>query len=312
MATFEEFYFDSSTGANKLRALICVPQGSPRGIVQISHGIAEHIDRYRDFMACLADHGFVAVGNDHLGHGKSFTEPKDMGRFYPEEGWNHVVKDLVALHDLTAARYPGLQYVLFGHSMGSFLVRTYLIDYPDKYDCAILSGTGHQGRLLVGCGCLIAQSIVRRKGYDSDGLKLNKLSMGNYLKKIPHPRTPFDWLSTDPAQVDKYAADPLCGFTAKAGLYADMLGGIRYVTDMANISRMDPTKPVLFLSGSEDPVGEYGKGVQRAFACFQKAGGKDVELKLYPGGRHEMLNEINRQEVCRDILRWLQTKIPQT
>lgn len=226
-----------------------------------------------------------------------------------EDGWNHVVDDLVTLHDITAEQYPGVKYVMFGHSMGSFLVRTYIVDHPDKYDMAIISGTGHQGKLLVGAGNLMAKNIIKKKGYDSDGTKLNDLSMGGYLKKIDDPRTPCDWLSRDAAQVDKYMADELCGFTAKAGLYGDMLKGVKYVTDMANIAKVKPDKPVYFMSGSADPVGDYGKGVKKAYTCFQKAGVKDLSLKLYEGGRHEMLNETNKDQVYQDILTWLYQRV---
>ena len=226
-----------------------------------------------------------------------------------EDSWNHVVDDLVTLHDITAEHFPSVKYVMFGHSMGSFLVRTYIVDHPDKYDMAIISGTGHQGKLLVGAGNLMAKNIIKKKGYDSDGTKLNDLSMDGYLKKIDKPRTPCDWLSRDAAQVDKYMADELCGFTAKAGLYGDMLKGVKYVTDMANIAKVKPDKPVYFMSGSADPVGDYGKGVKKAYTCFQKAGVKDLSLKLYEGGRHEMLNEIHKEQVYQDILNWLYQRV---
>lgn len=309
MVQFEDFYYDSSTGKNQIHALKCTPEGEVRAVVQIAHGIAEHIDRYRDFMAYLADHGFAVVGDDHLGHGKTITSEKDKGVFCPEDGWNCVVKDLVRLHDIVAAQYPGVKYVMFGHSMGSFLVRTYIVDYPGKYDMAIISGTGHQGKLIVGVGNMMAKRTIKKKGYDSDGTKLNDLSMGGYLKRIESPRTPCDWLSRDTLQVDQYMADELCGFTARAGLYGDMLKGVKYVTDMANISKMDPDKPIYFMSGSEDPVGDYGKGVKKAYECFRKAGVRDVSIRLYDGGRHEMLNETNRDEVYQDILDWLNERV---
>lgn len=309
MPKFADFYFDSSTGQNKIHALKCEPDGQVRAVIQIAHGIAEHIDRYRDFMAYLANNGFVVVGNDHLGHGKTITSEKDKGIFFPEDGWNHVVQDLVCLHDIMEAQYPDLKYVMFGHSMGSFLVRTYIVDYPDKYDMAIISGTGHQGKLIVNVGNKMAKKTIKKNGYASDGTKLNDLSMGSYLKKIENPRTPCDWLSRDTAQVDKYMADQLCGFTAKAGLYGDMLQGVKYVTNMSNISKIDPEKPIYFMSGSADPVGDYGKGVKKAYECFQKAGVQDVSMKLYDGGRHEMLNEINQDEVYKDILAWLNKRI---
>ena len=309
MSVFKDIYFDSSNGKNKVRALICVPDGEVRGVVQIAHGIAEHIDRYRDFMEYLADNGFVVAGDDHLGHGKTMTGEEDKGQFSDKDGWNCVVKDLVSLHDLMVTEYPGINYIVFGHSMGSFLMRTYIADYPSKYDMAIISGTGHQGKLLVTAGNIIAQNTIKKKGYDSDGTSLNNLSMGGYQKKIKNPRTDCDWLSRDEAQVDKYVADETCGFTAKAGLYADMLKGVKYVTDMNNIRKIRKDKPVLFISGDMDPVGEYGKGVKKAYGCFKKAGIADVTMKLYPEGRHEMLNELNKDEVYKDILDWISERL---
>ena len=309
MAVFKDVYFDSSNGKNKVRALICVPEGEVKGVIQIAHGIAEHIDRYRDFMEYLAGNGFVVAGDDHLGHGKTMTGEEDKGQFSDKDGWNCVVKDLVSLHDLMVTEYPGINYIVFGHSMGSFLMRTYIADYPSKYDMAIISGTGHQGKLLVTAGNIIAQNTIKKKGYDSDGTSLNNLSMGGYQKKIKNPRTDCDWLSRDEAQVDKYVADETCGFTAKAGLYADMLKGVKYVTDMKNIRKIRKDKPVLFISGDMDPVGEYGKGVKKAYGCFKKAGIADVTMKLYPEGRHEMLNELNKDEVYKDILDWISERL---
>lgn len=280
-----------------------------RAVVQIAHGISEHIGRYRDFMAYLAEHGFAVAGNDHLGHGRSAVREEEKGVFCPQDGWNHVVKDMLQLHERMSREYPGKKYILLGHSMGSFLARTYLADYPEKCDMAILSGTGHQNRMLLRIGNLAAAGILKKKGYGADGTELNKLMMGAYLKRIDSPKTPFDWLSRDDEMNRSYAEDPLCGFTCAAGIYADMLKGIFYVTDMKNISRMKQEVPVLFVSGGEDPVGDYGKGVERAYACFKKAGMKDVTMKLYKNGRHEMLNEVNREEVFAYILSWINERI---
>ena len=309
MSRFEEFYFDSSTGNNRIHALKCIPDGEAKGIVQIAHGIAEHINRYEPFMSFLADNGFIAVGNDHLGHGKSFTSEDEKGFFAEEDGWNYVVKDMVSLHDAMHSEYPDLKYIMFGHSMGSFLTRTYIIDYPSKYDLAILSGTGNQSPLLVFAGCTMADLFAKKSGANSDGKKLNDIAFGSYCSKIDSPRTEFDWLSVNAENVDKYIADPLCGFVAKTGLYRDMMHGIRYITNKNNIQKMDKDKPVYFMSGDADPVGDYGKGVEKAYKLFCNAGLKDVTIRLYPGGRHEMLNEDNKDQVYNDILAWINSKL---
>ena len=309
MPSFQDFYFQSSTGRTSIHALKCVPDGKPRAVVQIAHGIAEHIDRYRPFMEFLAGSGFVVAGNDHLGHGKSIRMPEEQGFFAEKDGWWRVVDDMDKLHDIMSKEYPVLPYVLFGHSMGSFLTRTYLIKHPDKYDAVILSGTGHQSPALVLGGNAAASVMAKLNGAMGDGTKLDSLAFGSYLSKIENPRTKFDWLSRDAEQVDKYIADPLCGFVGKIGLYRDMMQGIKFITDKKNIAQMNKEKPVYFMSGDGDPVGDYGKGVERAYKAFCDAGLHDVFMRLYPGGRHEMLNETNKEQVYQDILNWLNEKI---
>ena len=309
MAVFKSFTYPSSAEGQPIHALACLPQGEVRGVVQIVHGIGEHIGRYRPFMGYLAAQGFAAVGEDHLGHGETAADEAAQGRFYPENGWDHVVRDLLALKEIIAPRYPGAPWILFGHSMGSFLARTMLIDAPECCDLAILSGTGNPGRLLLRFGNAVCRRYVARHGYDAPGEKLQKLAMGNYLKRIPHPRTPNDWQSRDEQEVDRFISDPLCHSIGKAGIYADMIGGIRRVTDPREAAKMAKELPLLFVSGAEDPVGGYGAEVRRAAALFEKAGVRDVTVKLYEGARHELLNETNRAEVQEEILEWIETKL---
>lgn len=309
MPAFSDFYFRSSTARNTIRARKCVPDGAPRAVVQIVHGIAEHIERYDDFMRFLAENGIVAVGDDHLGHGKSVTEPGDLGFFNDKDGWDYAVMDEERLHDQMREEYPDVPYIFFGHSMGSFLTRTLIIKCPDKYDAAILSGTGHQSKALVYAGGLLANLTVKLKGARADGQQLNDVAFGTYLSHITDPRTPFDWLTRDVAAVDKYIADPMCGFVCTSSLYRDMMDGVKFITTQSNIDKMDKTKPIYFMSGAEDPVGDYGVGVDRAYKAFCKAGLHDVKIRLYPGGRHEMLNETNHLEVYKDILDWINEKI---
>lgn len=309
MPSFKDFYFDSSTGKNRIHARQCTPDGEPRAVVQIAHGIAEHIERYDDFARFLAENGFVVVGNDHLGHGKSASTPDELGFFAESDGWNYVVKDIGRLHELTQAQYPGLPYIFFGHSMGSFLTRTYIIKHPNDPDLVILSGTGHQIKPLVYSGYAAASAVVKAKGPRADGRFLNDLAFGTYNKKVPFPMTEFDWLSQDYEMVRKYINDPLCGFVAKASLYRDLMSGVKFVTDPKNIDAMNKETPVYFMSGDKDPVGDYGKGVERAYKAFCKAGLKDVFMRLYPEGRHEILNELNRQQVYQDVLDWINQRL---
>lgn len=309
MPEFRDFFYASSTGQNEIRARICTPEGKPKGVIQIAHGIAEHIERYDDFMLFLAENGYVAVGNDHLGHGKTAARLEEAGIFAEENGWDYVVRDMDLLRDRVREDFHDIPYVFFGHSMGSFLTRTYLILHPDRYDAAILSGTGQQSPALINAGYFAANTIVRLKGPRSSGQMLNDMAFGSYCKRIADPRTPFDWLSRVPEEVDKYIADPKCGFVCKCSLYRDMMGGLKFLTKQTNIDKMSKDAPVYFMSGAEDPVGDYGTGVEKAYQAFCRAGLHDVTIRLYPGGRHEMLNEENREDVKRDILQWLDDRI---
>ena len=235
--------------------------------------------------------------------------PNEKGIFSLSNGWNNVVSDMVKLHDIMVEKYPGVKYIMFGHSMGSFLTRTYIIDYPDKYDLAILSGTGHMGAAMLTGGALLADVFTLLQGAETTGKKLEAVAFGSYLKKIENPRTPYDWLTTVDSVVDKYIEDENCGFTCTNSLYKDMMHGLKYITNGKNIKKMSPEKPVYFMSGKEDPVGGYGDQVDTAYKAFCKAGLKDVSMKLYEGGRHEMLNESNKSQVMNDILNWIESKI---
>lgn len=309
MPTFKDFYFNSSTGKNKIHARMCVPDTEPRAIVQIIHGIAEYIDRYDEFMSFLADNGIIAVGTDHLGHGKSIESEEQTGFFAYENGWDYAVRDEEVLRLAMHENYPELPIIVFGHSMGSFMARTLLIRYPDAFNAAIISGTGNQGSALVNGGLFMGNLVTGLKGAHHYSKFLNNLAFGSYNKIYENPKTEYDWLSRDEANVQKYIDDPLCGFIPSCSLFRDMMTGVKFITNKKNLTAMNKDMPVYFMSGDMDPVGECGKGVQKAYNNFLEAGMKDVSIKLYPGGRHEMLNEINKDEVYSDILTWLGSKI---
>ena len=309
MPTFKDFYFNSSTGKNKIHARMCVPDAEPRAIVQIIHGIAEYIDRYDEFMSFLADNGIIAVGTDHLGHGKSIESDEQTGFFAYDNGWDYVVRDEEVLRLAMHENYPELPIIVFGHSMGSFMTRTLLIRYPDAFNAAIISGTGNQGAALVNGGLFMGNLVTGLKGAHHYSKFLNNLAFGSYNKIYDNPKTEYDWLSRDEANVQKYIDDPLCGFIPSCSLFRDMMTGVKFITNKKNLTAMNKNMPVYFMSGDMDPVGECGKGVQKAYNNFLEAGMKDVSIKLYPGGRHEMLNEINKDEVYTDILAWLDSKI---
>lgn len=309
MPTFKDFYFNSSTGKNKIHARMCVPDAEPRAIVQIIHGIAEYIGRYDEFMSFLADNGIIAVGTDHLGHGKSIESEEQTGFFAYDNGWDYVVRDEEVLRLAMHENYPELPIIVFGHSMGSFMTRTLLIRYPNAFNAAIISGTGNQGAALVNGGLFMGNLVTGLRGAHHYSKFLNNLAFGSYNKIYENPKTEYDWLSRDEANVQKYIDDPLCGFIPSCSLFRDMMTGVKFITNKKNLTAMNKDMPVYFMSGDMDPVGECGKGVQKAYNNFLEAGMKDVSIKLYPGGRHEMLNEINKDEVYADILAWLNSKI---
>lgn len=310
MSSFSDYSFLSGNGKTEIHVRRCTPDGEIVGILQISHGIAEHVERYDAFAAFLADHGYLVVANDHLGHGKSIGDESDLGFFAENGGWQLVVGDMRKLFELTSAEFPGIPYFLFGHSMGSFLTRTYLIKYPDGLAGAVISGTGQQIPPIVASGKMMGRQALRRGAkYKSD--RLNQIAFGSYNNRYKDRRTPYDWLSRDNASVDKYIADPLCGFIPSVSLFIDMMEGIEFIGSERNCAGMNKDLPVLFISGDMDPVGEFGKGVLRAYNIFLDAGMNDVTLKLYHACRHELLNELNREKVMKDILGWLTANMPQ-
>ena len=310
MSIVSEYYFPSSNG----KTLIHVNQWTPvgreiRGVVQIAHGVAEYGKRYEQFARYLCQHGFVVVANDHLGHGKSVIEDCPMVYLGEKGSWWNVVDDMESLRQRTAKVFAGKPYFFFGHSMGSFLARSHLIRYPGKLDGCILCGTGHQSPVLISGGKLVADKEIKRLGRKAFSVRADQLAFGSYNKPFAPNRTRFDWLSANEANVDAYIADPLCGGDTTLGLFREMLDGLSYITKQANINAMDKEVPVLFIAGDQDPVGDMGKAVEKAHACFKKAGVRDLRIKLYHGLRHEILNENSKQYVYREVLDWLEARI---
>ena len=303
-----EFSYPSSDGSHTVHAMEWLPQGQPRAVVQIVHGVAEYVGRYDHVARFLTERGFLVCGEDHLGHGKTVDDGK-YGYFGPRGGWDLVARDIRRLRELQGEKYPGVPYVMLGHSMGSFLTRTYLIRWPGTVDGAVLSGTGQEPAPLVALGKALAGGLCLLRGGDSVSPLVNAMSLGAYNKKFAPNRTGADWISRDEAVVDAYLKDPLCTFMPTVAMFRDMMGGLQYIADRNNLARMDKETPVYFLSGDRDPVGAMGKGVEKVVRMFRKAGCRDVSVKLYPEGRHEMFNELNRDEVMAALLAWLESKL---
>lgn len=306
MPQLKEFTFPSCDGEHTIYVRQWNPDGEVRAVVQIAHGVAEHIRRYDEFMEYLAERGFVVAGNDHLGHGWSVRDETELGYFGEEDGWSKVVGDLHRLHCRLKKEYPGVPVFLFGHSMGSFLARTYATMQGEDLDGLIVCGTGHQPKSLVLSGGAAAKLEIALHGAGYHSQLLNDMAFGSYNKGFAPARTKNDWLSRDETIVDAYTADPLCGYIPTAGLFYELMRGIGYVTTKKNIRRMPKDLPVLFVSGAEDPVGENGKGVLRAYLTFMDVGMEDVTMRLFEKDRHEILNELDKEDVYAYVLAWLE------
>lgn len=310
MSSLTEFNLDSSDKKSKLHVMEWLPDDrNVKAVLQLAHGIAEHIARYDPFARFMANNGFAVVGNSHLGHGQSAPDECDQGFFTEKDGWETAVNDMHLVYENAHAKYPSLPYFLLGHSMGSFMTRTFLIKYQNILTGCIISGTGQQPPFLLNAGLTVAGAEKLLYGPKKRSAQLNTLSFGTYNKRIVNHRTPSDWLTRDCEIVDQYIADDACGWVPSIGMFTDMLGGIKFIGKKKNIAKMQKDLPILFISGKEDPVGNYGKGPEKVLRMFKDAGLTDLKLNLYEGARHEVLNETNKQEVYQDILDWMMRKM---
>ena len=302
-----EFFFDS-TGVGKIRACKWTPDEKPRAVVQVLHGIAEHVERYDHFAEFLNSKGILVVAEDHMGHGKSIGKDGVQGYFHG--GWFRAVEDSLKLQQIIASEYPDLPYIIFGHSMGSFMARTILALKPElNLSGAVICGTGWQSPALLKVALPLCNTICRFGDEKKPNEFLDGVIFGSYNKKVEHPRTKKDWLTREPGIVDAYVADPLCGFVASSGLLRDMLTGIEYIQRDSSLGNMNKELPCFFIAGGDDPVGDYGKGVLQTAEMFKLTGMQNVTCKIYPLCRHEILNEINREEVYRDLIAWMEEYI---
>lgn len=307
----EEFYFDSRDGKSKIHAVRYRPEdtGQVRCVLQVVHGMAEYAERYEEFAAFLVERGFVVTGDDHLGHGKSVGQGGKQGYFCEQDPATVLVRDVHRLKKLTEELYPGVPYVLMGHSMGSFITRNYLCRYGTGISGAVIMGTGMQPKAVLDMARLVAgiQKLFCGSGHVSR--LLDRLAFGGYGRGITDRRTAFDWLSRDRERVDRYIADPMCGFTFTVNGFGALFELVLRLYSPENLAAVPRELPVFMVSGDADPVGDYGKGVRRAYDSLVAAGLTDIRLKLYPGGRHELLNETNRSQVMQDICRWVEENV---
>lgn len=297
--------FLSNDGIHQIN-YFCVFPEKPKAIVQIEHGIAEHIERYNDIAFALADAGYVVFADDHLGHGKSVGTEDEICWFSEKDGWHYVCEDVWKLRNIALERFQNVPFILMGHSMGSFIARTVAIEHSMDIDALVLSGTGYQPGLMIAGGKLISGIEKLFIGSKGKSKVIDAVEFSGYRKAFAPNRTNYDWLTRDEKIVDAYVADPLCGCEVSVGLFRDMLSGLDFIRKPKNISKIRKDLPIYMFSGAKDPVGQMSKGVKKVYDMYKAAGIKDVSLKLYEDGRHEMLNGPDKLKVTEDLVNWLE------
>jgi alpha-beta hydrolase superfamily lysophospholipase len=282
---------------------------STKAVVLILHGMAEHALRYEKFALALNAEGFAVYACDHRGHGRTGLQAGKLGFFAAENGWFTVAADIFNLVTRLKKDYPGLPIFLFGHSMGSYLARTCLAQAGETFAGVILSGTSVEKPFIVNFGLLLSSLLLQFKKSEQESALLDYLTFGSFNKPFQPRRTKFDWLSRNTAAVDAYCADPLCGFMCTLGFFRDLFTGIRFINDETPLSKL-PVKPaVLLLGGSRDPVGHMGKDLTPLADSYRRLGFADLSCRLYEEARHELLQEINQEEVIGDISTWLNQQV---
>ena len=305
----QEFFYPSRDGRTQIHAVEWIPEGSVRGVLQIAHGMVEFIERYDRFASFMASQGFYVVGNDHLGHGLSVTDKDQYGFFAERDGNLCVIGDIHQLREDTRRKYPDVPYFLLGHSMGSFLVRQYIVDHGDGLAGAVVMGTGYQPAATLTAAIGLSAFLMKTRGGHYRSTKINDMALGSYNSSFEPGRTRNDWLTKDEAIVDAYVANPLNQFVFTVNGYYNLFRGLRYAEDRKNVERIPKDLPILVVSGEADPVGDFGKGPTLVAGYFRSAGIRDVTLKLYPGDRHEILNELDRETVDSDLLEWIEARL---
>lgn len=281
------------------------PDGPARAVVQIAHGMAEHGARYAGFASALAAQGYAVYADDHRGHGLSVRSAEDLGWFAERAGWQRVVDDLWQLNRKIAEIHPGLPIAFFGHSMGSFLGQQFMSEHGAALAAVVLCASNGPPGPRATLGRLVAQLERYRLGPKGRSALLNQMSFGEFNKPFQPARTAFDWLSRDPAAVDSYIADPLCGFVCGTDLWVELLTALPKLATPEALARIPKGLPILVIAGTKDPVSAGTRGLMPLFEAYKKAGLERVEHIFYADARHEILNETNREQVIADVIDWL-------
>lgn len=309
MVREEHFQFESNRSGIRCHAMRWIPEGEVRAVVQLVHGMAEHIERYREFAQFLAQRGILVTGHDHLGHGRSAAVASEYGYFAKSHGDRMLIRDMHHLYRMTKQEYPDVPYVMFGHSMGSFLTREYLCCFGRELDGAVICATGSQPEALLRTALFLCRVEAAALGWQHRSKLFSFLTSGSFNLKFRPNRTKADWLSRNEENVDRYLEDPMCGFDFTLNGYYNLFLVMFKAGRKEYLERMPRSLPVLFLAGEEDPVGNAGKGVRRVEKMFLDAGMRNVECRLYPGDRHEILNEDDRMKVFEDAYDWMERSL---
>ncbi len=293
---------------HSLNVKVYIPSGEKKGILQISHGMTEHIERYDDFMGYIASNGFVCVAHDHLGHGKSVRGDDELGFFASKDGWRILAEDVYEVGTAMKAEFHSMRIILLGHSMGSFIARLAAFYHPYTYNGLVIMGSGAKNPAAE-AGIALTTAIAAAKGEKYISAKVDEMSFGSFGNRFEH-ETPYDWLTRDKEKIAMYADDKYCTFKFTVSAMRDLMKLNKNANSHEWFAKIAVSGiPVFIVSGSMDPVGDYGKGVTKIYEKLKKAGTRDITMKLYEGARHEILNETCREEVYRDILSWIKRHV---
>lgn len=306
MAVREELSFKSADEVTTIHGYCWKPEGRPKAVVQVCHGMVEYIERYEELAERLCAQGYVVYGADTLGHGRSVVNKNCFGYFGEHNGNWKLLSDMVLLQGLAKRAYPGIPYYILGHSFGSLMVREFVERFPDSVDGMILLGTMYHTNVTAMTGKLLCNLIaaVRKDGYRYRSTFMNDLAIGRLDKHFKEENLRNSWLSRDREEVNKYNAKPECNFIFTIGAYRDMMTAILESNNKKNLERMNKEMPILLQAGDKDPVGNFGRGPKQLYKIY-KSLGLECRLRLYKNSRHELLHDLDREKVYKDLLKWL-------
>lgn len=303
----KEYSYKSASGICDIKAWQFAPEGEVKAVIQMHHGMAEHTGRYRNFISDFTERGYAIFINDMLGHGQSNEDKDLLGYFGDKDGYKNILADAKALTDIAKSEYPDKKFIIAGHSMGSLIMRNYINEYGNNFDGAVFIGTAGPTPIAK-AGIPIMKLVAALKGKKHHSQFLNDISLGAYDKPFEH-RTHYDWGMRDTKEVDEYVADPLCGFLFTVAGYMDLSRLTIECNEDKWFNNVAKNVPVILMSGDMDPVGNYGKGVTEVYRKLLETDHKNVTLKLYHDARHEILNELNKEEVYDDLDKWIEENV---